>query len=110
MEQSTTEFYEDLSREMDELFTTILEKNIQPLLDNEINASQWCRDIAFEHHISEGFSAAYLKEKHGMEVKLLPEPELFITIECEACLGSSNGICHECLELSDELNSLQTER
>ncbi|MCC2525560.1 MULTISPECIES: hypothetical protein [Vibrio] len=99
MEQSEEEFYEELTREMDANARQVLDKNIQPLIDGQIDGALWCRNIAFEHHIPEGFSASYLKERLGLEVELLPEPEMKVFISCEACLGSPHGQCFECFSL-----------
>lgn len=80
MMQSKDDFYEELGREMNKKFTAILEQNIQPLLDKDIEPAAWCRDIAFKHSISQDISSAYLKRKYDLDVDLLPEPELTITI------------------------------
>ncbi|CCO45437.1 hypothetical protein VIBNISOn1_1480011 [Vibrio nigripulchritudo SOn1] len=102
MGQSEEEFYEELNREVDEQFTAILEQNIQPLLEKKIDAPLWCRKIAFDYHISEDYSASYLKKKHNINVELLPEPEITITIECEACLGSPYNQCFECFSMAQD--------
>lgn len=102
-QQSKQEFYDELSREMEQQARDKLRERLPELLNNKVDAANWCRNIANDHHISEGVSSAFLKEELGIDVELLPEPEIFITIECHDCKNDPTGICQECRSLESDL-------
>ncbi len=75
------DFYEELSKEIDDKAKETLKGNVTTLDPKE--PEQWCQDMAFKYSIPQEFSAQFLKETSGLDVDLLPEPEMFLTITNE---------------------------
>lgn len=58
----------------------LLTKRYCLILNGKVSAAQWCLDRALYDSVHQEDAAAFLKDRYGLAVSLLPEPEIFLTI------------------------------
>lgn len=76
-------FYEALSKEVDAEIEKILNEKYPLISEHKQDAAKWCQDRMLYDCVPENKAAHYLKAKHGIDVVLLPEPELSITLSVQ---------------------------
>lgn len=74
------QFYAELGVEIDAQVLGVLKSEYKSIKNGEIEPSLWCQDMMLLQMIPQKKAADFLKTEHGIDVVLLPEPDISITI------------------------------
>jgi len=65
---------------MDEQSVEMMSSEYIKIENGDLASAQWCQEMMFSKGITQERAQRFLKEEYALEVTLLPEPELTITI------------------------------
>lgn len=78
--KSEIKFYNALSRQIDIEANRILRENLKDITVKGVDPAQWCQDIMLTFCIPQERAAKFLKDNLGLEITLLPSPEITCSI------------------------------